>query len=146
MRRHGTADFGLLANDHALQTPRIPESQTPGHAGGADFLTLRPLRITSGILLARIILKQSPERLTQPMKVVANLVDSLLLGFDQPAVRPESVLLEEEADLVAAREEVVIADVLGCGAGGEAGHGMIIKTEGGEEAVRLVEQSGNGGA
>lgn len=50
-------------------------------------------------------------------------------------------LLEEEADLVPGREEVVVADVVAAvlPAGAEPGHGVRGKVEAGEQGVRLVE-------
>lgn len=81
------------------------------------------------------------------MQVVADLVDGALLGLGQVALSIKGVLLEKEADLVAAGEEVVVADMVVAvvAAGGEAGHGVISQREAGEETVCLVEEGLHGG-
>ena len=60
--------------------------------------------------------------------------------------RRDGTFFEEEADLVAAGEEVVVADVrfAAAGAGGEARHRVGGEGDGGEEVVRLGEQGGDG--
>lgn len=78
------------------------------------------------------------------MEEMADLVDSLLLGLDQITMGAEGVLLEEEADLVARGEEVVVANVLAGGAGAELGHGVRGEVERGEKMMGLGEEGGDG--
>lgn len=115
MRRHRTANLRLFANHHTLQTPRILKPQAARHSCGTH---LPPTPRT-------LIIQQRLERLTQPMQIVPNLVDGTLLGLGEVTLGVEGVLLEEEAHLVAAGQEVLVADVLGRGARGEARHGVV---------------------
>lgn len=57
----------------------------------------------------------------------------------------ERTFLEEEADLVAAGQEVVVADVLAVAlAGGEFRHGVVGEGDGVEHAFRFGEEGGDG--
>ena len=71
------------------------------------------------------------------MEVVAYLVDGLVFGLGEVARRVEGVFFEEEADLVAGGEEVVVADVVvaGFAACAEFGHGVGGQVEVGKEGV-----------
>lgn len=108
----GAAYLGLLADDHTLQTTRVLEAQAlgdSGRTGGGGG---------GGII---ITIQQTGKRWAEGMQVVTDLVDGAFLGFGQVPVTVKGVLLEEEADLVAAGEEIVVADVVGTvlAAGGE---------------------------
>lgn len=77
---------------------------------------------------------------------MTDLVNGLFLGARELCVRVKGVFLEEEADLVARGEEVVIADVFGgwALAGGEAREGVVGEGEVVEEGARFVEEGGYG--
>lgn len=81
------------------------------------------------------------------MQIVTNLVDSPLLGFGQIPLAIESILLKEKTDLVAASQEVVVANVVMAvvATSGEAGHGVILEGEVGEKGVCLVQEALDGG-
>lgn len=133
---HGAANFGLFADDHALQTPRIPEPKG-GRDGGRTHQDV-------GVVVAG---QEAGERRAQRVQVVADLVDGALLGLGEVAAGVKGVLLEKEAHLVARGEEVVVADVVGAvgAAGGELGERVGGEVEGGEERVGFGEQRGDGG-
>ena len=76
------------------------------------------------------------------MQVVSNLVDCFFFGLGEVSRGGvEGGFLEEKADLVAAGEEVVVADVGGGFAGGELGQGVRGEGEGGEEGVGFGKES-----
>lgn len=76
---------------------------------------------------------------------MSDLVDGAMLRLGQFASAGEGVFFEEEADFVAAGQEVGVADVGGFFSGGEFGHGVVGEREGGEHFIRLGEESGHGG-
>ena len=80
------------------------------------------------------------------MQVVPDFVDSFLFWFSKFAGRGvKGGFFEEKADLVAAGEEVVVADMGGGFSGGELGHGVRGEGEGGEERVGFGEESRDSG-
>lgn len=88
------------------------------------------------------------------MQRVADLVDGEVFRFDKRRAAGywvwlcgEGVGLEEEADFVGGGEEVVVADVgvvvgVGVVAGGEAGEGVGVEGEVGEEGGCFGEEGG----
>ena len=93
MRRHPPSNLGLLANNHALEHSWISE----------------PYRF--GNLPMQWCECGSTELRRQFVQVVADFVYSAVLWFGQFSGAGECVFFEEEADFVAAGEEVVVADV-----------------------------------
>lgn len=79
------------------------------------------------------------------MQVMADLVYGELLWLREHAGGVEGIFFEEESDLVAGCEEVVVAYVRGLLARGELGHGMVIEGEVREEVVGFGEKGGGCG-
>ena len=115
VRRHPPSDLGLLANDHALQDAGVPEPDRP-----------RDLRVQGSE-------GGGAEGRGEFVQVVADFVDGEVFGFGElrgtvaGGGGGEGVLFEEEADLVAAGEEVVVphVGVVVVFPGGEFGHGVV---------------------
>jgi hypothetical protein len=90
VRRHRSANLRLLAYDHGLEALRRPEPEAARHG---RWTRLAPL------LIDRLVHKRL-EWLTEPVQVMADFVDSALLGLGQFARGLiERLLLEEEPNL-----------------------------------------------
>lgn len=134
MRFHPAPDLRLLADDHALQHPRIFETEAPRYG--------------------RVAWSQGrvPEGGVEFVQVVPDLVDGAMFGLEElVGGRVEGVFFEEKADFVAGGEEVIVADVGGAVfvvvvgvAGGEFGHGVGREGEVGEEGLGFAEEGGGG--
>lgn len=131
VRRHGGPNLGLLADDHALEAPGVPVAQGAGDVGGAEL---------AGVAERRAVVDEARKGPGVGVQAVADLVDGLGRRLGQGAGGVEGVLLKEEADLVARREEVLVADVVGRFARGEARERVVLEGEAGEEGVCLVEE------
>ena len=127
MRRHPSPDFGLFADDHALQDPWVPEPDRLGN------------------LSVQWCEGRFAELGGEFVEVVSDFVDGAVFGFRQFAGGGKGVFFEEEADFVAASEEVIVADVRGFFPGGEFGHGVVGEGKGGEHVVCFREECGDGG-
>ena len=129
MRRHPPSDLRLFADNHALQHPRVFEPHRSRYL---------PMQRCEG---------RSAERRAQFVQVMPYLVDGAVLGLRQfSGGGGEGVLFEEEAHFVAAREEVVVADVRVFFSGREFRHGVVGEGERGEHLVRFGKEGGDGAA
>jgi len=124
---HGAADARLLADQHALQAARVGEAQSA-----------RERRVAW-------VHGRGAERAGRAVEAVPDLVDCPFLRLCECAARVEGVFLEEEPDLVARGQEVVVANVvfavLACR---EFGEWVVGEVEGCEHRVRFREEGGHG--
>ena len=127
VRRHRGSDLRLLAYDHALQHPGVPEPEISRYSR-----------------IARCQRRLAKSR-RETVQAVADLVDGARFGFGEDAIGRESGFLEEEADFVARGEEVVVADVGGGFAGREFGEGVGREREVVEEGVGFLQERGGRG-
>lgn len=79
VRRHGAADLGLLADDHALEAARVREAEAVGDGSGVRDGGGRQGREEAG------------EGRAERVQVVADLVDGALLGLGEVAGGVEGV-------------------------------------------------------
>ena len=142
VRGHGAADLRLLAYDHALKASRVAVAQR-----ARDGRRARPHARRRRRLGRPRRPEQRCERRAERVQVVADLVDGARLGLGQVAPVVEGVLLEEEADLVAAGQEVVVAHVVLAvlAARAELGHRVVLQREVLQQRVRLRQQRGDCG-
>ena len=127
MRRHPAPDRRLFANYHALEHPWISKAHRFGHLSveGCECGFAKWWR--------------------QFVEVVSYFVYGAVLWLGQLSRAREGVFFEEEPDLVAAGEEVVVADVSVVLAGGKSGHRVVGEGERGEHLFRFGEEGGDGG-
>src|ERR1700752_4298326 len=90
MTRHFAADVRLFEYIHRLQEQRIPDSEPPCY-----FLHLLTTR-------------EAIEDRIEIMQGMSDLIDRLFLHILQSTIGVESVLFEEETNLIAGGEEVII--------------------------------------
>lgn len=145
VRGHGAADLGLLADDHGLQAARVAEAEGARDGGGVRLEAAGgdAAGARAGALQVRVQgrVEEGREGGRQPVQVVPDLVDGARLGLEEPAVvGGEGVLLEEEADLVARGEEVVVAHVVRLLARAEPRHGVVGQREVLQQRVRLGQE------
>lgn len=80
VRRHGAADLGLLADDHALEAARVREPEAARDGGGVCCSSRGSAR-----------LEEAGEGRAERVQVVADLVDGALLGLGEVAGGVEGV-------------------------------------------------------
>jgi hypothetical protein len=115
MRRHGTTDFWLFANDHALQTSWVLEAKTASYSRWAD--------------LASVVFQQTCKRRRQNVKIMTNLVYSAGFGLDKISFIIKSVFLKKESHLIARGKEVVVTNMITLLTSREARKRMVIYRE-----------------
>lgn len=144
VRGHGAADLGLLADDHGLQAAGVAEAEGARDGRGVRLEAAggHATRARAGALQVRVQrrVEQGRERRRQGVQVVPDLVDGARLGLEELARGREGVLLEEEADLVARGEEVIVAYVVRLLARAELRHGVVGQREILQQRVRLGQE------